>query len=111
MLADSWRLSSGKPHGRSFADQSWRSFDQIDAEIEQWPEGGRGTIFVGKHIFSVVKVDGKAQYIEAQYDANRTRVVTAHYRRRFGGRGGGAKLIRLDDLVPTDAVLESVRGN
>jgi len=116
LFAKAWRLPNGKPHGRSFfgGDQPWRSFRDIDAEIEQhWPEGGRGVITVGRHIFNVVKLRGKAQYIEAQYDANASRVVTSLYRRRFKSSGmfgeiQEGKLIRLDDLVPTDGIYEAI---
>lgn len=115
LLADSWSLPGGKPHGRSFSGQSWRSFDEIDQEVRAWPEGGRGYIFVGKHIFSVVKIDGKARYIEPQYDATDDRDATSLYKKRFGsvsfgGRAEEAKLVRIDDLEPTDAILQSVRG-
>jgi len=115
LLAVAWRLPGGRPHGRSLNGQTWRSFAEIDTEIEQWPEGGRGMIFVGKHIFNVVKVRGKAQYTEAQFDANATRNVTALYKKKYKSAGlfsGGlqeAKLVRLDDLEPTDRILEAVQ--
>lgn len=116
LLADAWTLPGGEPHGRSFAGQKWRSFKEINGEIERdWPEGGRGVITVGKHIFNATKVNGKARYVEAQYDATPTRNVTRLYQSRFKGYAGWSdggvqegKLIRLDDLVPTDGILAAV---
>lgn len=111
-LASQWRLPGGKPHGRSFASQKWRSFDEVDKEVKGWPEGGRGFIHVGKHVFSVVKSGGKARYVESQFDASRD--VTREYRKKYHSEdiaGSGhreAKLVRLDDLEPTDAILDSV---
>ncbi len=114
-IASSWTLPNGKPHGRSFAGQKWRSFEQIDSEIKAWPEGGRGFVTVGKHVFSVANVGGKAKYVEAQFDASPTRVVTAQYRKKYrgtlsslSGERQEAKLVRLDDLKPADGILESV---
>jgi hypothetical protein len=108
LLTDSWILPNGRPHGRSFSGQSWRGFAEIDREVRNWPEGGRGYLFVGKHIFSVVKMHGKARYIEPQFDANESdsRDVTSLYRKKFGG----GKVVRIDDLEPTDAVLQSVQA-
>jgi len=113
LLTDAWRLPGGGAHGRSLSGQAWRSFAEIDEEIVQlWPDGGRGMIFVGKHIFNVVKVRGKVQYVEAQYDANASRIVTALYKKKYRAGAGSlqeAKLIRLDDLEPTDAILDAVK--
>lgn len=118
LLRDGWRLPDGRPHGRTFKGQKWRSFDEIDAEImRDWPEGGRGFLTVGKHVFNVIKRNGRVEYIEAQFDASASRIVTALYRRKYGssrslaeeGRSPEeAKLVRLDDLVPTDVILEAV---
>lgn len=106
LLADSWRAPGGGPHNRSLMGQKWRSFKDIDKEVgKDWPEGGRGVIFTGKHIFNVVKERGKARYIEAQYDATPNRNVTALYKKKLAGE---AKLVRLDDLEPTDAVLGAI---
>jgi ADP-ribosyltransferase exoenzyme/F like protein len=117
LVADAWRLPDGTPHGRSFAAQRWRSFAEVDAEIERdWPEGGRGFITVGKHVFNVVKIRGKAQYVEAQFDVNATRNVTALYKRKYRSSGvfstgaEEAKVIRLDDLVPTEDIFQTVTG-
>ena len=112
-LASQWQAPGGGSHGRSFSGQKWRSFDEIDREVRSWPEGGRGYMTTGKHVFSVVKQGGKAQYVEAQYDANPTRIVTSEYTQKFhsegfGGKPEDAKVVRLDDLEPTDAILESV---
>ncbi len=107
-MAGNWSLPGGKPHGRSFAGQEWRSLSKVDAEVKAWPEGGRGFMNVGKHVFSVVKRNGKAEYVESQYAATPTRNVTRAYNKRFGGKTGEAKLIRLDDLEPTDGIFESV---
>lgn len=115
LFVDAWTLPDGKPHGRSFAGQKWRSFAEISGEIERdWPDGGRGVITVGKHIFNAMKVNGKARYMEAQFDATPTRNVTSLYQRKYrGSRTWGnevqeGKLIRLDDLVPADGILEAV---
>jgi hypothetical protein len=116
-LAALWQLPGGKSHDRSFASQEWRTFDAIDREIiAEWPDGARGYMTVGKHVFNVLKQNGKVRYIEAQFDASPSRVVTGQYRRKFrsadmfstGKPAGEAKVIRLDDLVPTDGILESV---
>ena len=108
-LAAGWRLADGTPHGRSFSGQQWRSFTEIDGEIDRtWPDGGRGFIFVGKHIFNVVKVRGKPVYYEAQFDASATRNVTALYRRKYGGESGQAKLFRVDDLEPVAGILDTI---
>ena len=89
LFADAWRLPNGKPHGRSFDSQQWRSFAEIDSEIERdWPDGGRGVITVGKHIFNAMKMNGKARYIEAQFDATPTRNVTSLYQRKYRGSRG-----------------------
>ena len=109
LLTDAWRLPDGTPHGRSFSGQAWKSFTQVDEEIDRtWPDGGRGFIFVGKHIFNVVKVRGKPVYYEAQFDANTTRNVTALYRRKYGGASGQAKLFRVDDLQPVGGILDTI---
>lgn len=108
LITRAWSLPGGKSHGRSFAKQEWRSFSDIDKEVKAWPEGGRGYMNVGKHVFSVVKRGGKAEYVEAQFDATTSRNVTRDYKKRFGGKGGGAKLIRLDDLEPTDDIFDAI---
>lgn len=114
LLSRSWTLPDGSPHGRSLGSQTWRSFSDIDREIEQtWPEGGRGSIFVGKHVFSVVKTGGKAKYVEPQFDASPTRIVTAQYKKKFSTPRSvfgpqDAKLVRLDDLIPADGILQTV---
>ena len=122
LLADAYRLPDGSPHGRIFFGKKgepappWRSFDDIDQEIERdWPEGGRGIIAIAKHVFNVAKVNGKARYIEAQSDEFPSRTVTSQYKRRFRAHAPAyrmaqeGKLIRVDDLVPADGILESVR--
>ncbi len=107
LFAESWSMADGRPHGRSFGSQEWRSFAELDSEIEvEWPEGGRGVIMVTNHIFNAIKVGGKARYIEAQYNANPSRIITSAYKRKYAS--GGAKLIRLDDLIPTKKILQSV---
>lgn len=103
-FASNWKSADGTPHGRTFRDQKWRSLKEIDAEVGRWPEGGRGFVNAGKHVFAVVKKNGKAQYVESQFDASPTAVVTRQYRKKYGG----GKVIRLDDLVPTDEIFESI---
>jgi len=120
-LASNWKSADGTPHGRSFRNQEWRSFDKVDREIEHdWPEGGRGFISVGKHVFSVVKKGGKAHYVEPQFDATPTRTVTRDYKKKYGPPkgtkegdfgSGVAKVVRLDDLEPTDGIFESIVAN
>lgn len=112
LFTSAWRLPDGSPHGRTFLDLPWRSFEQIDLEVESWPHGARGTISVGNHIFSVVNEKGKAVYYEGQFDASSTREVTKLYREKYRvhhEKADEAKVIRLDDLVPTDAILQAVR--
>lgn len=110
LLAGSFRAAGGTSHGRSFAGQRARTFKEVDAEVKGWPEGGRGFVHVGKHVFSVVKVRGKVQYVESQYDATPSRIVTREYRKKFADQKGSrsAKVVRLDDLVPTDGIFEAV---
>jgi hypothetical protein len=113
-IASSWRAPGGKPHGRSFSGQSWKSFSEVDAEVQGWPEGGRGMMTTGRHVFNVVKDKGKVRYIEGQFDASPTRVVTAQYRKKYRSadvfRSGRqeAKVIRLDDLEPAPGILDAV---
>ena len=114
-LATSWTLPGGAPHGRSIAGQPWRSLKEIDAEVQAWPEGGRGFVTVGKHVFNVVKSGGKSVYVEAQFDASPTRVMTREYKKKYKSEPFGsppkveeAKMIRLDDLEPSDGILSSV---
>lgn len=121
LLAQAYRLPNGQPHGRSFFGkdrkgqftQPWRSFADIDAEVERdWPEGGRGIITVAKHVFNVTKIGGKARYIEAQQDEVASRNVTRKYKSRYRSAGTfgsvqEGKLIRIDDLVPADGILQS----
>lgn len=106
-LASSWQLPGGKPHGRSLASQKFKTFKEIDREVRDWPEGGRGFVYVGKHVFSVVRSGGKTQFVESQFGPSH--VVTAEYRRKFlGEKGPQGKVIRLDDLEPADGILEAV---
>lgn len=107
LVTKSWQKPGGGAHGRTFAGQKWRSFKEVDKEIEGWPEGGRGFAFVGKHVFSVVNNGGKARYVESQF-GRPGRDPTAGYRKKFGGSGGGGKVIRLDDLEPTGGVFDSI---
>jgi hypothetical protein len=121
LLAEAYVLPNGKPHGRSFYGkdyskgftQPWRSFADMDAEIaHSWPDGARGIITVGKHVFNVVKANGKARYVEAQAAVTPTRIVTDKYKRRYRassiGRIQEGKLVRVDDLVPGDGMLQAV---
>jgi len=113
-VAASYTLPGGAPHGRSFAGQKWKSFGEVDAEVQSWPDGGRGFMTVGRHVFSVVKTAGKVRYVEPQFDASPSRTVTAQYRKKFKGHAmfdeaiQEAKVIRLDDLEPADGILSSV---
>lgn len=108
LVTDSWQSPGGGPHGRTFSGQKWRSLKEVDKEIQSWPEGGRGFVFVGKHVFSAVNNRGKAQYVESQFDASPSRTVTGDYRKRFGGKSGQGKVVRLDDLEPTGGIFDSI---
>lgn len=103
-LRSSWTLPGGKPHGRSLSGQPWTSHKDIDKQVRSWPEGARGVVWSGKHVYSVVNVRGKTQYVEPQFDASPSRVVTGEYRRKYAQ----GKLIRLDDLAPAGGILEAV---
>lgn len=106
-LASSWSLPGGRPHGRGLASQPWKSFKDVDAEVKDWPEGGRGVIWTGKHVFNVVKTGGRAEYVESQFGTSQ--IVTKQYKKKFAASGGEeAKVVRLDDLEPTDAISDSV---
>jgi len=109
LVASGWKSADGSDHGRSFAGQQWRGLKDLDKEVQGWPHGGRGFINVGKHVFSVVNDHGRAKYIESQFGHTSNRVVTKEYGKRWGGRSGGqGKLIRLDDLVPTNSIFEAI---
>lgn len=108
-LASAYSLPGGAPHGRSFASQPFRSLGEIDKEVKGWPEGGRGYVHVGKHVFAAVKKNGKTEFIEPQFDphdGSSSRIVTKEYKKRYPGKG--AKVVRLDDLEPADGIMEAV---
>lgn len=116
LLASAYTLPGGKPHGRSFFGGDprppWQSFKQIDAQVESWPDGARGVITTGRHIFNVIKTGGKARYIEAQMDGEvPSRNVTRAYKTRFkagtmfGGEPEEGKVMRIDDLEPAAGVM------
>lgn len=104
-----WRNADGTPHGRTFSGQQWINDAQLEAVVLSWPEGARGLVNAGKHTFNVTKINGKMVFVEAQ-DAGESGLVTAKYLKRYGSKGtaGSWKVIRLDDLVPSDDILKAV---
>lgn len=84
---------------------------QVEREVMSWPVGARGWITVGwkgrgagGHIFNVERTEAGVHYVEAQ--SGKSDLDIAHYWRL--ARAGSVLLSRVDDLIPTDAVLEFV---
>lgn len=77
-----------------------------------WPPGARGWMRLawvggGGHIFSVeVAPDGRAVFTDAQTHT----ALTDTALRKWFARATAAQIVRVDDLVPTDAVMEFVRA-
>lgn len=104
---DRWVLPDGSPHGRQI---SARFPAEIKTLAERLPEGGRAWVRVswdakyggGGHIFNVEKIDGKVRWIDAQTGRS---IDIAEY--IFKARPGEAfGFVRVDDLMPTDALTE-----
>jgi hypothetical protein len=113
LLRAGFSLPGGEPHGRSLAGLQWRPHAEIDAEIvSEWDDGARGFIRIGfsgrgTYTHNVVKKNGNAYYIPPFDTSVETLDLTA-FERKYG-RMSEMKVVRLDDLVPTDGVLQAVQ--
>jgi hypothetical protein len=83
------------------------------AWAEALPDGARGWISVawdkgGGHIFNVEKSHGRVRYIDAQV-GDLDFDIDSYIKLGFGGGIGKAwRYVRVDDLEPTDAVMEYI---
>lgn len=99
-----WRDPNGDP--RLFEEAKSHA---LTRRVEAWPEGSRGWVTVqwkggGGHIFNVERTPDGVRYYEAQ---SRQRIdFDNDYR---VGAKTDVRFVRVDDLTPTDAVLEFVR--
>lgn len=105
---DRWVGQDGKPHGRRLGRMNAR--DML-AATETLPEGGRGWIRVswqggGGHIFNVERINGKVRFLDAQPGIPDLDVQTYIRASMGGGLDTEWGFARIDDLEPTDAVLE-----
>jgi hypothetical protein len=107
-----WVDRNGMPHGRT--DMTSYHFPQeMLAWAEALPDGARGWISVawdkgGGHIFNVEKSHGRVRYIDAQV-GDLDFDIDSYIKLGFGGGIGKAwRYVRVDDLEPTDAVMEYI---
>ena len=106
--AAAWRDAEGKV--RPFTPELTKS-DVIDI-VESWPEGARG--FVSQqwkmqrlgHIYTVEKRGGKAVFHEPQVPDKAVGGGEGYLDRAVHGK---INLLRVDDLTPTDALLDYVQ--
>lgn len=101
----SMTLPSGAPHGRSIdpdntPSMSWAKVQEV---VKGWPEGARGWMSFllstdGGHIVNVEKRDGKLAIIEAQFNPG-YKDPGAYL---AVAKGSTYRLVRVDDLAPTD---------
>lgn len=109
-VLDRWRLPNGDFHNRTIGGDL--TFKEIAFRASQWPDGARGWIRVswdqryggGGHIFNVEKLNGQVRYIEAQTGQLFAPIDFYQDQARPGSWG----IVRVDDLVPTDRVLDFV---
>jgi hypothetical protein len=107
---DRWVKRDGTPHGRKLTMMDATS---MMYEAMTLPEGGRGWVAVtwetgGGHIFNVEKISGKLRFIDAQ-NATSDLDINSYIRRSLGaGKDPGWRFVRVDDLEPTDAVMEFI---
>jgi hypothetical protein len=102
-----WVDKDGKPHGRKFTGITAGEMIQMASAL---PEGGRGWIRVywekgGGHIFNVERINGYLRFIEAQegtfgFNIN-DYIALAQPNKSWG-------FVRVDDLEPTDKVMEFI---
>lgn len=90
---------------------------RLEAEVMSWPVGARGWVVIrwgrnaggGGHIYNVERTEAGPRWVEAQLG---TVLDATEHARRLARRktGSGALYVaRVDDLTPTDDVLEYVR--
>jgi hypothetical protein len=104
VILNRYTLPNGAPHGRVLG---WNLSDtQVDAIANAWPDGARGWITVswkagGAHIFNVEKIGGAVRYLDAQTSTSNLALST--YANK--ANPGVWSIVRVDDLVPTDALV------
>lgn len=82
--------------------------------VESWPEGSRGFVSVqwkmsrSGHIFTVEKKGGRAVFHEPQVPDDAVGGAAGHLGNAVNGKIG---VLRVDDLVPTDALAEYVEAD
>jgi len=112
---DRWVDRNGMPHGRL---QEQLDTAEMLKRTEELPEGARGWVAVnweggGSHIFNVEKINGKVRFVDAQKNEPELDIYT--YIKRSRGHDNPAagyrswRFMRVDDLEPTDAVMEFVK--
>lgn len=106
---DRWVDASGKP---SRLMGSYTAQDMLD-EVKTLPEGGRGWIRVtwangGGHIFSVERINGQIAFIDAQNGTAKLDIFKYIALSQGAGNDYAWGFARIDDLIPTDQVMEFV---
>jgi hypothetical protein len=108
-----WTLPDGSPHHRSILPTL--TGPEMKRLAEALPEGARAWVRVswdkryggGGHIFNVEMTEGRLRWIEAQ--KGRSIKIEDYMVRAAGGDQGYTwGIVRVDDLAPTDQVLEFV---
>jgi len=86
---------------------------QAQLIAESWPDGARGWVRVGwwgggGHIFTVQKVNGQVVWTDAQVGRRVSPFSKAS--KGYFTRAQAVAIVRVDDLVPTDAIAPLVIG-
>jgi hypothetical protein len=107
---DRWVGRNGMPHGRRLIAMDATS---MMYEAMTLPEGGRGWVYVawqsgGAHIFNVERINGKLRFIDAQNATSDLDINSYIRRSRGAGSERAWQFVRMDDLEPTDAVMEFI---
>jgi hypothetical protein len=105
-----WRLRDGSTHDRLISTRI--PPEEVKRRAEALPEGGRAWVRVswdpkyggGGHIFNVEKINGRVRWIEAQ--TGRSINIDEYIFKALPGDSFG--FVRVDDLIPTDGVVEFI---
>jgi hypothetical protein len=111
-----WVLPDGRPHGRSVSVHSGVTAQEVIATTEAWPDDARGWIAfsydrrygAGGHIFNVEKIDGEVIFVDAQSSEPYLDLKQFIQRSKEAGEAPVWGVVRVDDLEPTDAVMEFI---
>lgn len=107
-----WRTPDGKLREPKF----FSAAGAVAKELESWPDGARGWVRIGwakkygggGHIFNVEKINGEVRYLDAQNSR-----AMLDFKRDYASRATRGPyafdVTRVDDLTPTDDVLEFVQ--